>query len=184
MSSHYFILLAQDSASLFMILGSLGSSCDDFKWIYDNFANNYYSWWWSGSQTLLPLILWALFSIGLLAREYLQHRQMKAKGKEKNVHLDEEASRYAPFFFGLRVNHLPNGSQAKKALERKNLLGLMMPKSETKNDLWYGTHLDCRALPWKFVYFVKYRKKKDEWMLFSREWECLLLYRSCDLFGV
>mmetsp|Transcript_56253 Transcript_56253/g.137986 ORF Transcript_56253/g.137986 Transcript_56253/m.137986 type:complete len:410 (-) Transcript_56253:1-1230(-) len=50
-----------------------------------------------------PLIVWSTLSLAMLTKEYMEHKQLRAKGKERNVHLDEEASKYAPFFFGLRA---------------------------------------------------------------------------------
>eukprot|EP00286_Rhodomonas_abbreviata_P019141 CAMPEP_0181311276 /NCGR_PEP_ID=MMETSP1101-20121128/13047_1 /TAXON_ID=46948 /ORGANISM="Rhodomonas abbreviata, Strain Caron Lab Isolate" /LENGTH=421 /DNA_ID=CAMNT_0023417989 /DNA_START=207 /DNA_END=1472 /DNA_ORIENTATION=+ len=54
-------------------------------------------------EVMLPALLWPVISLLLMAKDYWEHRQLKSKSKQKDVTLEEEASRYAPFFFVLRA---------------------------------------------------------------------------------
>mmetsp|Transcript_22805 Transcript_22805/g.44291 ORF Transcript_22805/g.44291 Transcript_22805/m.44291 type:complete len:421 (+) Transcript_22805:226-1488(+) len=52
---------------------------------------------------LSPLVAWSCLSLGLLLRDYRQHRHLKLMGRKGGATLEEEASAYAPFFFALRI---------------------------------------------------------------------------------
>uniref|UniRef100_A0A7S4NR57 J domain-containing protein n=1 Tax=Guillardia theta TaxID=55529 RepID=A0A7S4NR57_GUITH len=52
---------------------------------------------------LCPLLVWSGLSIILMLKDVIEHRRLKTKSKNKDVTLEEEASRYAPFFFALRA---------------------------------------------------------------------------------
>mmetsp|Transcript_12704 Transcript_12704/g.31947 ORF Transcript_12704/g.31947 Transcript_12704/m.31947 type:complete len:419 (+) Transcript_12704:142-1398(+) len=56
----------------------------------------------SWAVVLSPLVVWCCASLGLLWKDYRQHRHLKHMGRKGGATLEEEASAYAPFFFALR----------------------------------------------------------------------------------
>lgn len=52
---------------------------------------------------LLPLVVWCVASMSLMAKDVYDHKKLKAKSKSGGATLEEEASRYAGFFFALRA---------------------------------------------------------------------------------
>lgn len=56
-------------------------------------------WLW----VLLPLVVWCVASMSLMAKDMYDHKKLKAKSKTAGATLEEEASRYAGFFFALRA---------------------------------------------------------------------------------
>eukprot|EP00802_Teleaulax_amphioxeia_P018090 Tamp_18268.p1 GENE.Tamp_18268~~Tamp_18268.p1 ORF type:complete len:412 (-),score=75.83 Tamp_18268:101-1336(-) len=57
------------------------------------------SWVW----VLLPLVLWCVASVSFMAKDMYDHKKLKARGKTGGATVEEEASRYAGFFFALRA---------------------------------------------------------------------------------
>lgn len=57
------------------------------------------AWIW----ILLPLIIWCVASVSLMAKDVYDHKKLKSKSKTAGATLEEEASRYAGFFFALRA---------------------------------------------------------------------------------
>lgn len=54
-------------------------------------------------EVMFPLITWPVVSLCLMARDVWEHKKLKSKSKAKDVTLEEEASRYAPFLFALKA---------------------------------------------------------------------------------
>lgn len=57
--------------------------------------------WWIA--VLTPLIAWVVCSLGMVGYDVYVHRMLKEKSSAKDVTMEEEASRYAPFLYALRA---------------------------------------------------------------------------------